>query len=614
VFGHGLVRAMVVFGVLLTPYGAAQIAVAADGMYRNDQIHSGTYTGNPGRHFAGVRWRYQTQGAVRSSPVVFGGTVYVGSSDGHLYALHAQSGRLSWRFDAHSAITSSPAVDDGSVFFQSHDGTVYALRRSTGSLRWRHRTGGDLPLPWGHESGDYWSASPTLANSILYIGSGDGFLYAFDAKNGHVLWKAKTGGRIRSAPAVSVDTAYIGSYDGYLYAFNTAGGALRWRFATQGASLKSADYGYDRRSIQSSPAVGDGAVFFGSKDGSLYAVDQHTGKQRWRRKAQVYWYMSAPAFDRHMVFTGNSDGRFIQALDAGSGEVRWQFNTGINVFASPSVAAGVVYGGAWDGVMHALDESSGAELWKFSTLGRRIFSSASVQGSQLVFGADDGGVYALGTSQTNALKRAVFYDDTLSDFNTVPASRQLRDFLVARGYESLDVRSLGTFLTERMRDRSASTIVFAMDAAPASIFQGGEQGLFARYLHSSGKVVWVGNPPLLWGFTPLSKRSLSDLDRSRPRNLIGVSYEFGNFDPMTAFVNAAGEQWGLSGSWLSNWSADPQTVTTVLASDEQGLAAAWVRGYGGRAGTGFVQLPLVVSPQGFPLNLFAIAIAAEYFP
>jgi hypothetical protein len=118
----------------------------------------------------------------------------------------------------------------------------------------------------------------------------------------------------------------------------------------------------------------------------------------------------------------------------------------------------------------------------------------------------------------------------------------------------------------------------------------------------------------VWGFTPLSKRSLSHLDRSRPRNLIGVSYEFGNFDPMTAFVNAVGEQWGLSGSWLSNWSADPQTVTTVLASDEQGLAAAWVRGYGGRAGTGFVQLPLVVSPQGFPLNLFAIAIAAEYFP
>jgi outer membrane protein assembly factor BamB len=607
-------RAIAVFCVLFTAFGICDIAAAADGMYRNDRIHSGTYAGNPGRYFAGVRWRYQTQGAVRSSPVIFGGMVYVGSSDGHLYALHAGTGRLSWRFDPHSAVTSSPAVNDGSVFFQSHDGTIYALIRTTGSLRWRYRTGADLPLAWGHESGDYWTASPTLAHSTLYIGAGDGFLYALDPKTGHVRWKAKTGGRIRSAPAISDDTAYIGSYDGFLYALNAGNGALRWRFATEGASLKSADFGYDRRSIQSSPALGDGAVFFGSKDGSIYAVDQHTGKQRWRRKAQVYWYMSAPAFDRHMVFTGNSDGRFIQALDAASGEVRWEFNTGINVFASPSVAAGVVYAGAWDGAMHALDESTGAELWKFSTLGRRIFSSASVQGPQMVFGADDGGVYALRTSQTSELKRAVFYDDALSDFNTVQTSRQLRDFLVARGYEPLDLRSLAAFLSKRVRDRSASTIVFAMDASPASVFQGGIQSLFARYLHSSGKVVWVGNPPLLWGFTPLSKRSLSDLDRSRPRNLIGVSYELGNFDPMTAFVNAAGEQWGLSGSWLSNWSADPQTVTTVLASDEQGLAAAWVRAYGGRAGTGFVQLPLIVSPQGFPLNLFDIAIAAEYFP
>ncbi len=587
--------------------GLVLLGASAPAMYRGDAAHGAVYAGTPGSYYAGVRWRYQTAGAVRSSPALYDGNVYVGSSDGHLYALRAMTGALLWRFDAKSAVTSSPAVDGANVYFQAQNNTIYAIARRDGSLRWSHRTGSDVPLAWGYESGDYWTASPSLANGVLYAGSGDGYVYALQPQSGRVLWKAKTGGRIRSAPAIADGTAYVGSYDGKLYAFDTKNGSLRWRFSTQGASLNSAEYGYDRRSIQSSPSVGDGAVYFGAKDGSLYAVEQRTGALRWRRTGNVYWYMSAPAFDRHIVFTGNSDGRFIQALDTRTGAIVWQFNAGINVFASPSIAAGVVYTGAWDGQFHALDERTGKELWSFSTLGRRIFSSAAMAGDSTYFGADDGGIYAVRSSATRALARAVFYDASLDGYNTVPQSQALRDFLHARGYQTLDAASLRAFLSRHLHDPGGSVVVSAMDAIP--------QGIDIRpYLRAGGKIVWVGNPPTLWSGKPLAKRSLSDLNRTLPRKLIGVSFERGNFDPMTAFVTAEGQRWGLSGSWLSNWSADPQSVSTVLARDEQGLAAAWVRSYGGPPGTGFVQIPMLVSPQNYPLNLFAIAIAAEHLP
>jgi hypothetical protein len=339
-------------------------------------------------------------------------------------------------------------------------------------------------------------------------------------------------------------------------------------------------------------------------------VEATTGKLRWRRAAEVYWYMSSPSYHDGKVFTGNSDARFVQALNTKDGSVAWAFDTKINVFSSPSVAAGVVYAGAWDGVMHALDESSGKELWSFTTLGRRIFSSVAVEGAHVYFGGDDGGIYALNVSPARSLARAVFYDATLDPMNDLPAAKQLRDYLAGRGYTVLDAAHLASYLADPANARGNSVIVFAMSALPNDV----TDGRLRTYLDRGGKVVWCADPPTLWGSKPLEQRELSDLDRSKPKALIGVSFEQGNFDPMTATVTADGLPWGLSGSWLSNWSADPESVTTVLARDEQGLAAAWLRSYGGPPGTGFVKVPLVVSPQGTPLNAFAIDMAAQYRP
>ena len=43
-------------------------------------------------------WRYQTDGAVDSSPTVANGVAYVGSVDGHLYALDAGTGAILWSY------------------------------------------------------------------------------------------------------------------------------------------------------------------------------------------------------------------------------------------------------------------------------------------------------------------------------------------------------------------------------------------------------------------------------------------------------------------------------------------------------------------------------------
>ena len=57
--------------------------------------------------------------------------MYVGSDDHHLYALDASTGRLLWRCRMDGDVRSSPAVADGVVYVGSSDGYVYAVVPST---------------------------------------------------------------------------------------------------------------------------------------------------------------------------------------------------------------------------------------------------------------------------------------------------------------------------------------------------------------------------------------------------------------------------------------------------------------------------------------------------
>lgn len=73
-------------------------------------------------------WRFQTGAPVESSPSIGGKTLYVGSNDGHLYALDLETGAERARFKTGGPVRSSPWVGDGVVFIGSDDGRIYAIR------------------------------------------------------------------------------------------------------------------------------------------------------------------------------------------------------------------------------------------------------------------------------------------------------------------------------------------------------------------------------------------------------------------------------------------------------------------------------------------------------
>ncbi len=52
-------------------------------------------------------------------------------------------------------------------------------------------TAGDLV--WRYETGDGVYSSPAVAGGVVYVGSGDRYLYALDAATGDLVWRYQTG-------------------------------------------------------------------------------------------------------------------------------------------------------------------------------------------------------------------------------------------------------------------------------------------------------------------------------------------------------------------------------------------------------------------------------------
>ena len=446
--------------------------------FRGDSRHSGVFSGAAGPALARVRWSFQSGGPIRGSAVTDAGRVFFGSADGRLYAVDLATGRPLWQRDLGGAVSSTPAVSGALVFASSRNRRLTALDAASGRVRWAFDFEPELAFPWGW---DYWLSSPTAAGSRVLVGAGDGGLYALDASTGAKLWRLSTGGRVRSSPAVADGVVYVGSMDGKLYAADLETGKPRYVFETEGATLDSAQEGYDRTSITSSPAVTEDGVFFGSRDGHLYGIERATGARRWRfghkvdfvpGSPEVGWVVGSPAAFSGTVLVGSSDGKFFNAVRSDSGQEIWRFPTTERVFSSGAVAGGTVFFGCDDGHLFALDASTGAERWRFAT-GAMIVSSPIVSGATVLVGSDDGKLWALETGPAprgERTRRAVFWTEP-GPWKWFDGDAATRDYFAREGYEILDSAGLVRLLRQTERARE-STVVMALDRLPAEAVAG----------------------------------------------------------------------------------------------------------------------------------------------
>ncbi|HYK36731.1 PQQ-binding-like beta-propeller repeat protein [Alloacidobacterium sp.] len=104
---------------------------------------------------------------------------------------------------------------------------------------------------------------------------------------------------------------------------------------------------------------------------------------------------SSPAVVNGVAYIGSGNGN-VYALNATTGAKLWSFTTGGEVISSPAVTNGVVYFGSLDNNLYALNASTGTKLWSFAT-GGEVISSPTVANGVVYIGPDsgDGKLYAL---------------------------------------------------------------------------------------------------------------------------------------------------------------------------------------------------------------------------
>ena len=104
---------------------------------------------------------------------------------------------------------------------------------------------------------------------------------------------------------------------------------------------------------------------------------------------------SSPTVAGGIVYVGAYDNN-LYALDAKTGQFVWKYATEGGIASSPFVWQDTVLVGSEDRILYAINAGTGGLVWTCPT-GERIRSSPRVEYSQVFFGSDDGHLYAVST-------------------------------------------------------------------------------------------------------------------------------------------------------------------------------------------------------------------------
>ena len=187
----------------------------------------------------------------------------------------------------------------------SRSGYTSATLPKKMSLLWEHQS--------RHAPRPAWSGRDTrmpcdrayhavISGGTLFFGSSaDGKIYALDVSTGGVRWTFHTDGPVRFAPAIWRDRIFAVSDDGFLYCLAAESGSLIRKL--RGGPVRSMVLGNDRMvsrwPARGGPAIADGIVYFGagiwpSEGIFLYAIDASTGETVWRNDTDGTRYMPQP--------------------------------------------------------------------------------------------------------------------------------------------------------------------------------------------------------------------------------------------------------------------------------------------------------------------------------
>ena len=291
-----------------------------------------------------VIWKTPVPGESWSSPVVWGGRVFVTTArdEGracHVLALDRRTGEVLWdtlvfsqalkrKEGRNTYATPTPVTDGARVYASFGDGSFVAVDVVNGRVAWTNR---EFPFYGQHGLG-----TSLVLYRDLVIMARDGSSEGDDKTLG---WQTPW------------DQSYI-------IALDARTGRQRWK-ASRGLS----------RIAHVTPIVARLAardVLISPAGNVVQAFDLGTGARLWSVESTGEGVVPSPILAGGLIVTVSGFGApTVRAVRPGATpQVAWEQTKGVPMQASPVASSGLVFLVSDTGILSALDETSGAQLWQ----------------------------------------------------------------------------------------------------------------------------------------------------------------------------------------------------------------------------------------------------------
>ena len=345
-------------------------------------------------------WKFKTDERIYGSPLIVDSVLYIGSLDGKFYAVNRNTGTEIWNYSTGEEIRTT-AVNYDSVLCFANGNRLYGLSVS-GNYLW------DVLLYDGevaniHDQWDDFNPSPVLIDSIAYIGTEQGLIYGVNVYDGAVVFNYQTPGgdvTIETTPSIINGKIYFGDWLGVFYCVDLETNDLLWSYDTK------LDNTYSWvNAITTRPIFYEGSVLFAGRSCNLYRMDQITGDKIWMyHDPQAMWLKGGPVLDDTTLFMGSSNQCELYVFGVNSGHLLWQTKVDYRIYGTPFVTEDyVIAGTGWEytdnyGSLFLINKDDHRLKAQFKT-GGQVHSSPILVDSIIYFGCSDEYVYAVNINE-----------------------------------------------------------------------------------------------------------------------------------------------------------------------------------------------------------------------
>ena len=360
--------------------------------HRGDSARTGFTDVSGPREVSCLYWDSPTSGAITTTPLAFGQQLFVGTDQGTFYIFDQSNGRFrtisvggigsapalgeanipgaedansapsifvfvdrngvaqahkagiaaftSWYTDLGTTVTSAPIVFDGRVFVAGVDGVVRALSADLGvqTASW----------PANGSTVGSFEADLALSDGLLYAASSDGFVYVLDTNEDLAeVCRYDAGAPIQIGPVIDQGVVYVPSSEQLIWMFPAGDCDGRVSNRLSPMTMETPNI--------VPPAVVNGIIYL-AEGPYIYAKDLNDNQADLWMPSTVdanSTITSPPVVTQDTLYFAAEDG-MVYAVDSTTGELLWQFDTGLTVRGGITVVDDAVFVASENGTVYAL--------------------------------------------------------------------------------------------------------------------------------------------------------------------------------------------------------------------------------------------------------------------